>query len=78
MLEGDFHCLDKLGNIILNNTNQLEHRCAACTTLLKLEHNHATAVMDECMERAEMAAASSTIWAWCWCLTDNDCHAKCW
>ena len=26
MLEGDFHCLDKLGNIILNNTNQLEQR----------------------------------------------------
>jgi hypothetical protein len=26
VLEGDFHCLDKLGNIILNNTNQLEHR----------------------------------------------------
>jgi len=25
VLEGDFHCLDKLGNIILNNTNQLEH-----------------------------------------------------
>lgn len=23
VLEGDFHCLDKLGNIILNNTNQL-------------------------------------------------------
>ena len=26
VLEGDFHCLDKLGNIILNNTNQLEQR----------------------------------------------------
>lgn len=28
VLEGDFHCLDKLGNIILNNTNQLADRSA--------------------------------------------------
>lgn len=28
LLEGDFHCLDKLGNIILNNTDQLSDRWA--------------------------------------------------
>lgn len=78
VLEGDFHCLDKLGNIILNNTNQLEYRCAACTPLLTLQRQHATAVTNECMVPAETAAASSIIWAWFWCLMNNDCHAKCW
>lgn len=29
VLEGDLHCLDKLGNIILNNTNQLADRSPA-------------------------------------------------
>lgn len=31
VLEGDFYCLDKQGNIVINNTQQLSGRCGTAT-----------------------------------------------